>query len=93
MDNTPNTDTAPAPGFTTDFLDQLVRITAPMQPVYPLYHASEIKKALLAAIPAEEGIIVDVSEIQTVGDCRYAITTKDHAGQSYRITIAVERDR
>lgn len=81
------------PILADDFMAQLARVTAPMQHVYPFYHASIIKTALAAAIPHADGMIVEVSAVQTVGDCRYAITTKDHAGQTYRITIAVENER
>ncbi len=81
------------PVFGPAFMDQLVRLAKPIQPIYPLFHASTIKAALLAAIPTADGMIVDVSEIKTVGDCRYAITTRDHAGQTYRITVQVESER
>ncbi len=59
--------------------------------VYPLFHASVIRNALEAAIPTADGMVVEVGKIETVADCRYALTTKDHAGQTYRITVQVER--
>jgi hypothetical protein len=78
-------------GFADEFLDQLARVRI-LQPVYPLFHANVIRNALEAAIPTADGMIVDVGKIETVGDCRYAIETRDHAGQKYRITVAVERN-
>jgi hypothetical protein len=77
------------PGLDADFMAHLAKVRI-LQPVYPLFHASVIRGALSAAIPSADGMIVDVGDVQKVGDCRYAITTKDHAGQTYRITIQVE---
>jgi hypothetical protein len=59
-------------------------------PVYPMYLASRIKRGLLAAQQADdERIIEAVGEIETIGDCRYAIPVTDCEGNSYRITVQV----
>lgn len=57
--------------------------------IYPGYIAFLIKKALVARTHDPEGVIASVGEMQTVGDCRYAIEATDFNGQRYKITIEV----
>lgn len=55
--------------------------------VYPGYIATRIKKALKAA--DSENIVADVGEMQTIGDCKYAIPVTDFNGTKYRVTVEV----
>lgn len=59
--------------------------------VYPGYLAVQIKK-LLQAHKFPEEVITDISDCETLGDCRYAITATDFNGTRYRITVEVEPD-
>lgn len=62
----------------------------PVKPVYPGYLASRVKRGLLSAQTADpERIIATVGDIETVGDCRYAIVVTDDEGNRYRITVEV----
>lgn len=74
-----------------ELLATVAQRASTLRATYPFFHANVIRNALQAAIPTADGMIVDVGSIQTVGDCRYAITTTDHAGQKYRITVQVEK--
>lgn len=62
--------------------------------VYPAYIGFQIKAALKSL--AEKGdpkldgpIIASVGELETIGDCRYAVEVKDFNGTSYRVTVEV----
>lgn len=59
--------------------------------VYPGYIAQQIKKALRAGDP--ERVIHDVSDVETIGDCRYAIKVYDFNGSTYRVTVEVLDDK
>jgi len=86
----PNRASGPLDSFFAD-LARGIAIAASLKPVYPFYLASRIKRGLLAAQATDpEKIIASIGEIETIGDCRYAVTVKDTNGTSYRITIAVE---
>lgn len=39
----------------------------------------------------DENIVAEVGRMEPVGDCRHAITVKDTDGNSYRVTIELER--
>lgn len=56
---------------------------------YPAYILGCAKLGLLKH--DGESIIADVSRMEPVGDCRHAITVKDTDGNSYRVTIKLER--
>lgn len=62
--------------------------------VYPMYLASRIKSALKQAdreLAPGQNIIESVADIETLGDCRYAMTVTDHNGTKYRVTVEVVR--
>lgn len=60
----------------------------PMKCVYPGYLALRIKKAL--RLPDPENIYTpEIGDIETIGDCRYAMTVTDVNGTEYRITVEV----
>lgn len=69
--------------------------TATIRKVYPSYIGFRIKAALKALAdngdPKLDGPIVsDVGDMETIGDCRYAIPVTDHNGTKYRITVEVQ---
>jgi hypothetical protein len=70
------------------FMNGLVAFHS-IKPVYPGYIAFKIKRALLPLIGNPDGIIASVGEIETIGDCRYAIPVTDFEGQTYRIMVEV----
>ena len=83
------------PPDATDLLEGFARGLAALyklKPVFPLYMASRAKKGLLDGLSNDpEAIIRSVGEIETVGDCKYAITVTDVHSQTYRITVEVCR--
>lgn len=76
------------PGHSSIFAGVIASLTRRPATVYPSYLAMRIKKALVAGDP--DHIIESVDEIETIGDCRYAIRTTDHLGNRYRVTVEVE---
>lgn len=62
---------------------------AALPKVYPGYIAVQVKKALKAGAADPEQILRSIGDLETVGDCRYALTVTDFNGQTYRITIEV----
>lgn len=69
-----------------DIASSVGRVAA-MPKVYSFYIAYRAKKGLSG--PDPENIIASVGEMQTVGDCRYAIEVTDHNETRYRVTIEV----
>lgn len=67
------------------FLASMSRLNS-VPKIYPGYIGSYIKRLLLAN-PDPEDVIRDVGAMDTIGDCKYAITIKDFNGAEYRITI------
>jgi hypothetical protein len=55
--------------------------------VFPGYLASKIKRSMKAA--DSEDIIAEIGDIETIGDCKYAIPVTDFNGTRYRITVQV----
>lgn len=72
-----------------DIVGDILRIFAPSpRPmIYPSYVAQRIKTALRAPANDPEGVFTAVSDIETVGDCRYAMTVTDFNGSRYRVTV------
>lgn len=68
------------------FLRGLAQLQA-LPRVYSFYLAYRAQKGLLGVDP--ENIIGSVGEIETVGDCRYALKVIDTSGTRYRITVEV----
>lgn len=69
--------------------------TATIRKVYPSYIGFRIKAALKSLAdngdPKLDGPIVSaVGDMETIGDCRYAIPVTDHNGTKYRITVEVQ---
>lgn len=74
----------------------LLTIFAPVhmpRTVYPLYFTSQIMKALrshgTSKVADPEGLMVGDTEMQTLGNSRYAIITSDVNGTKYRVTVEV----
>lgn len=72
------------------------RAVQSVQKVYPGYIAFRVKDALKAI--ADNGdpkldlpIITAVGDMETIGDCRYAIPVTDHNGTKYRVTVEVQK--
>ena len=65
----------------------------PSTVVYSGYLTSRIKRALRETDPSlsDGQIITAVSDIETIGDCRYAVKVTDHLNNSYRVTVEVFR--
>ncbi|MDE2096542.1 MAG: hypothetical protein KGL39_04790 [Patescibacteria group bacterium] len=59
--------------------------------VYPSYLMSRIKRALGVAENDPEQIIKSIGAIETIGDCRYAMTVTDFNGTEYEITVGVKK--
>lgn len=55
--------------------------------VYSFYLAYRASKGLGGADP--ENIIARVGQIETVGDCKYAIPVSDFEGNRYLVTVEV----
>lgn len=60
--------------------------------IYPSYIGFRIKDAIKALIangdPKVDGpIVTAVGEMETIGDCRYALPITDFEGNTYRVTI------
>ena len=67
------------------FASVVASLTRRPATVYPGYLAVRLKQALVT-----DQIIESVADIQTIGDCRYALSATDHLGTRYRITVAVD---
>lgn len=70
-------------------LEGMARV-ASMPKVYSSYLAFRMKQAALALgrdgdFPGVES----VGDLQTIGDCRYAMAITDKNGQRYRVTVEV----
>lgn len=76
--------------FMSDMLDGMAKVAA-LTPVYPSYLASVIKKSLLGG--DTEATFRAIGPIETVGDCRYAMTVTDLNGSEYRVTVEVLRGK
>ena len=78
-----------------DILSSAARIAA-MKPVFPMKIASLIRDALrntankLAAPHFDYPGAEAAHQIETIGDCRYAISVTDANGTRYRVTVEVE---
>jgi hypothetical protein len=60
--------------------------------VYPGYIASGIRKALKAGGALDpECLLTSVGELETIGDCRYAIPLTDFNGTKYRVIVEVAK--
>lgn len=68
---------------------------AAMPKVYPAYIAFRCKDGLKAALTTKEfiegPIVTAIGDLETTGDCRYAIPITDHNGTKYRVTVEVAK--
>lgn len=69
-----------------DFLRAMTALQA-RPSIYPGYLAQRIKTAMRDPANDPEGVFTAVSDIETVGDCRYAMTVTDFNGTRYRVTV------
>lgn len=77
-----------APMSVPEFLETVARIQS-RPSVYPGYIGTRVKKALKAADTEE--IITEIGDMETIGDCKYAITVTDFNGSKYKITVEVAK--
>jgi hypothetical protein len=73
-------------GVVVSIFDMLAKFQA-IPKVYSGYLGMGVKRALKAA--DTESIIADIGEMQTIGDCKYAIPVTDFNGTRYRVTVEV----
>lgn len=78
-----------------DMLRTMARV-ASLPKVFPGYVAFQIKRALLhpelgVTKPEKDFPGADVGQVETIGDCRYAMTLAVHNGTRIRVTVEVEK--